>query len=640
MADPTSLQEELQAQLDYAALRNQAYTTYGKKLPKTRRAYARRLGNKIRKSQLAAAKPKLRFNAQGQPIYQPVPSMALDPSGTSYAGLADIVGRGAYRRRKKRTRGAYYANQVAGRGSFWNKGLQAARKGASWVRKHQHNIKAVGMAINPEMTMATDAFLKRTGAGKGAIRMLGRGAYNSLFPLETDGQLTEFDQVESEHGNLIVSGQEKIADIFGNPLKDGEPTDGTGKCVPFTSFTVNCTPGNFEQFPKLAQHAANFKEYEWISLIFTYKSTLPQNWQTTDVTTGKIIMATEYNLNKPVWTTHGELAAQEQKVEGPVTGITKAERTHTLGVECDPKMMTRRALKFVRTKGLTPDEEQQDYDLARVSFGMFGTNAALANEMIGELYVTYQVHFKTHRQYSMLGYNIPQSIKTNNFQGSSAGDLIWSADGSTNPDVWAQLYNFEQEGISRKLCYNNIDFELISTQVNWTVNTIRYDGLELKFTFPSSLKGNYEVEVQLVGRYLIPYDTSVEPDHDEGFHFSDSVLIPSIGGTALLNNDFPSEKNNDQRSVSSVFSDKKLSVRVHVHLEQATSVEDNTLSVNIPLLRQSGVIVEPNLYSSSDGNSPEYKSTMISVMQYNAFQNIGDSGQPYIDAVTKQSVTK
>lgn len=597
MADPTSLQEELQAQLDYAALRNQAYTTYGKKLPKTRRAYARRLGNKIRKSQLAAAKPKLRFNAQGQPIYQPVPAMALEPSGTSYAGLADIVGRGAYRRRRKRTRGAYYANQVAGRGSFWNKGLQAARKGASWVRKHQHNIKAVGMAINPEITMATDAFLKRTGAGKGAIRMLGRGAYNSLFPMETEGQLTEFDQVQSEHGNLIVSGQEKIADIFGNDyVRDSngdvigtEGVDGTATVVPFTSFVINCTPGNFEQFPKLAQHAANFKEYEWISLIFTYKSTLPQNWQTTDVTTGKIIMAPEYNLKKPVWTTHGELFAQEQKVEGPVTGITKNERTHTLGVECDPKMMTTRALKFVRTKGLEPDEEQQDYDLARVSFGMFGTNKALANQMIGELYVTYQVHFKTHRQYSMLGYNIPQTIKYNNFKGSDAGQLEWTANGSTAPTtLWNQLFDFTQEGISRKLCYNNIDFLLSSTIISWNddAETWRYDGLSLEFTFPSALKGNYEIEINLVGQRLIPDDEVMDPDLDGGVHWSDQQLDPSVLGTCLVNKDFPSEQDNDQKGTSATFSARKAVIRAHIHLEQATSAQENVFKIRLPLLRQ------------------------------------------------------
>ena len=47
MADSTVLADELQAQLDYAELRNAAYTDYGKKLPKTRRAYARQLQNKI-----------------------------------------------------------------------------------------------------------------------------------------------------------------------------------------------------------------------------------------------------------------------------------------------------------------------------------------------------------------------------------------------------------------------------------------------------------------------------------------------------------------------------------------------------------------------------------------------------------------
>ena len=663
-----SLATELQAQLDYAALRNDAYTTYGKKLPKTRRAYARQLQNKIRKSQLDDLKPRLRYAANGKPIYSSIADdRRSDPANVSatkvidpamFTNAAAIAQRGAYRRRRKRGRGmyyggAYYANQVAGRGSFWNQGLKAARKGASWVRKHQHNIKAVGMAINPEATMATDAFLKRTGAGKAAARMLGRGAYNSLFPLETAGQLVEFDQVSSEHGNLIVKGQEKIADIFGNEFVSGSTTD----CVPFTSFTINCTPGNFQQFPKLAQHAANFKEYEWISLIFTYKSTLPQNWQTTDVTTGKVIMATEYNLKKPVWTTHGELAAQEQKVEGPVTGITKDDRVHTLGVECDPRMMTTRALKFVRTKGLTPDEEQQDYDLARVSFGLFGTNAALANQMIGELHVTYEVHFKTHRQYTMLGYNIPESITYNNF----GNGITWAADGATAPSsvtagtdmtlgtgIWDQLFNFNQEGISRSLCYNNISYLLTPKLHRWipTGSSRTYDGIALEFVFPSSLKGNYEIEIELTGDRLIPNDESVEDElvsngHNYGLVVKSPVINPTVSGTALLNYDFPSERNAEQDCVNVTTGMKKWTIKCHVHLEQATSVSDNALKLLVPMVMQTtSLVTNIENYSGDGKGAPYYYSTKVSIRQYNAFQQLGQAGHPYIDTVTKALVTK
>ena len=40
------------------------------------------------------------------------------------------------------------------------------------------------MAVNPEMTMATDAYLKRTGAGVAAAKMLGLGLITLSFQLK------------------------------------------------------------------------------------------------------------------------------------------------------------------------------------------------------------------------------------------------------------------------------------------------------------------------------------------------------------------------------------------------------------------------------------------------------------------------
>lgn len=703
--DMAVLQGEMGRQADYTRLRNRMYNDYGVKMPKSYTKAASNLVKRARSEARAQIRPRrymedgtsmIRFeDGSTQPVSDRYPVLSANNLKARH-----MLGMRRRRRRRYRGRGMYYAGQgqyYAGQGSFWKKARKGAKRVASWARKHQHNLETIGMAVAPAETLMVKEALAG-GAGVAAAKMIsGRGAYNSLFPMESEGALIEYDSVTSEHGNLVVRGQEKIADIFGNDFQRTETGSKKNfavsgdtpeyKCIPFTTFTVDCTPGNFQQFPKLAQHAANFKEYEWISLIFTYKSTLPENWQTTDVTTGKVVMATEYNLKKPTWTKHGEITAQEQKVEGAVTGITAAERTHTLGVECDPAKMTTRALKFIRTKGLPVDEDKQDYDLARVSFGLFGTNTALANQMIGELHVTYEVHFKTHRQYTALGYNIPQSVRFNDFgPGNNAVDGLteplknWTTQGSvlnagtpsgTNTqEIWEGLFNFKRKGISRDLVYNNIDFLLECTKATnlkgdetnqgttnaTSIYDYRADGVDLKFTFPSNLKGNYEIEIELCGANLIQKapNSFIDPDADGNFQpIMSRILEPDVTGTCIVNEDFPPSYTNNgidsygQTGIKFQFTDNKSSIRIHIHLEQATSTEDNTMTVHLPLLIQqynpNYTVEEPeNYHANLDNNSNNksyYNSTMVSVKQYNSFQVLGTAGLEYKDSVTNCAET-
>ncbi len=642
MAD-TALQRELQAQLDYAAIRNTAYSQYGKKLPKTRHAYARRLQNKIRRSAKAAARPRLRYNADGTgAVYAPVPALAT--TAANFATMDGIVGRGAYRRKRRYGgRGVYYANQVSGRGNYWKKLRQGTVAATKWARKHQkalHTVASAGAQFIPGGTQAlagVDRVLA-SGVGTAAGNLIeGRGAYGPLFPDLTNVKLTEYDSVQSlEYGNLIVTGREKISDIFGNDHSD--PDNDNSDPIPFTTFYVQVTPGNFEQFPKLAQHAANFKEYEWVQCVFTYKSTLPANYQTDDVNTGSVILAPEYNMTNPVWTTQGDLTDQDDKVEGGIMG------TITKGMECDPDLLTSKGLKKVRTRGLTPTElsaGQEKYDLGRMSFGMFGSSKNLAGKMIGELWVTYKVHFKSHRQYTGLGFNIPQSIFYNNW---SSGALTWPANGSSNPeDIWKTIFDYTQTGISRELCYNNLEFEIKSETYNQSISTQRLDGVRLTLTFPSSLKGNYEIEISLFGMNLLFSDEVTNPDETNepgGFTQSDANMRPSTTGTCKLNYDITSLNGQAQSCQTNSLAARQYVIRAHIHLEQATSLADNSFSIDVPLVKQVGSVhQEMSSWNGNGGTEGQfYTSSMIKMTQYNNFQRKGAIGLPYKDPVTKTEV--
>lgn len=562
-------------------------------------------------------------------------------------------------------RGMYQAGMV-GRGNYLKTFRRGAKRVSAFARKHQRLARDIGMMVSPEATIATDAYLKRTGMGTRIGNLIeGRGRYNSLFGNQSSMPLQEYDSVEMEHGNLVVKGMEKVTDLFGNDFNI--PGDTTSGVKPFTTFHIDLTPGNFQHFPKLAQHAANFQEYAYISLVFCYKSTLSQNWQTNNVTTGKVIMATEHNLKNSPWTTAGQLRRQENHVEGPVTGVTEDDRVHYLGVECDPAKLTSRELKFVKTHGLTPDEDAGDYLLGRTSFGMFNTDEDLANKMIGELWATYEVHFKNHRQFTSLGYGIPQSIYYNTFGDGSSGSLAagqpgvgtagaeWLINGSHDPrPVWENIFTFDKEDSSRKLCYNNIDFLITPAAVTKTVTAVnkKLHGVDVKLTFPSSLRGNYEIELQVRHQGGPPNALSENPDIGDNNVIPGSldVIAPRVTGTCILNEDWPIIRENNTNGVTSdvlaliksscdiCMSTVKSVIRCHIHLEQATATIDNTLTLFVPffVVATTG---NDNPSVENTGGSIYYTGTKVSVTQYNSFQKLGTEGLQFEDAVTGLEVT-
>jgi len=563
-------------------------------------------------------------------------------------------------------RGIYQAGMV-GRGNYLKTFRRGAKRVSSFARKHQGLARDIGMMVNPEATIATEAYLKRSGMGTRLGNLIeGRGRYNSLFGSQASMPLQEYDSVEMEHGNLVVKGMEKVTDLFGNDFNI--PGDSSSGVKPFTTFHIDLTPGNFQHFPKLAQHAANFQEYAYISLVFCYKSTLSQNWQTNNVTTGKVIMATEHNLKNSPWTTAGQLRRQENHVEGPVTGVTEDDRVHYLGVECDPAKLTSRELKFVKTHGLTPDEDAGDYLLGRTSFGMFNTDEDLANKMIGELWATYEVHFKNHRQFTSLGYGIPESLYYNTFGDGSTQSLAagqpgvgtagatWSMNGSDDPrPVWENIFKFDKEDASRKLCYSNIDFLIEPTAVtkDVTATNKKYHGVDIKLTFPSSLRGNYEVEIQLRHQNGAPNAVGENPDiaENDAGQTSEHVIAPRTTGTCILNYDWPTIRENthgvtggnfqlvSKTSCDSCMSAVKSVIRCHIHLEQATATVDNTVTLFLPIIvvATSGN-ANPSAFNGG-GAASHYVGTKVAVRQYNSFQKLGTEGLEFEDAVTGLEVT-
>ncbi|MDA0707772.1 MAG: hypothetical protein O2963_01670, partial [Proteobacteria bacterium] len=220
-------------------------------------------------------------------------------------------------------------------------------------------------------------------------------AANNLFP-RRGPKPTTFESLTIEHGNLVVSGTEKVTDVYGCPADKSYYTK-----------NFQLQPGNFLLFPKLSQTAANWVEYEFVQLVFEYKSIVPTNFTTSNLQNGRVYIATQMDVNKELWRTPDHFESQENKSIAYVR--PDGSRTTLHGVECNPRYLTGKALKFVRI--YNRDDELEKYDLGNTQMMVFGTGSDFENKIIGELHVSYKVKFKTQRVFSLYGYNIPSSMK-------------------------------------------------------------------------------------------------------------------------------------------------------------------------------------------------------------------------------------
>lgn len=377
----------------------------------------------------------------------------------------------------------------------------------------------------------------------------GRGSYddddddaemNNLFSGGTSP--TGHMGIQSEHGNLIITNTEKVCDIYGNDFINGT----SGAVKPFQSFNMDINPGNFLTFPELSQEAQNWKEYEMIQCVFIFESTIPDTFTTTDTQFGRVLMTTEQDSKARLPFTADQMEANENVTVGTIGSIGNKTSLH--GVECDPaKMPVNKALKYVRTRN---EEDTSDYDLGRFQFGVFGTGEQFANEIVGTLKVYYKVCLKTTRLYSYFGLGIPESQFSNTTmipdtlekranEESGEGKL-------TATQIRTLWHDFHKH--SDRMSYNNIPVEIATpkptdgwdtspfkstefgsdSKQSWGVAmTEQAPGLGLGFrsaslvmspvvvTFPSNLRGDYEVCFRVEGNYLPPYLLDVASTRNE-----------------------------------------------------------------------------------------------------------------------------
>lgn len=468
-------------------------------------------------------------------------------------------------------RAARVQNNFYGRGSYL-KSLGIRGNVGDWAKKAWRN-KNVRSAARDAAMMGGDMLLPGVGgaaaghvfdtvAGNGMYtggHVEGRGEYNNL--IDGGPPPTQLMGLSTEHGNLIVTNTEKVCDIYGNGF-----VSGTDQVKPFQTFTMDINPGNFLTFPELSQEAQNWKEYEMIQCIFIFESTIPDTYTTTDTQFGRVLMATQHDPNGRMAATADQMEANENVTIGSVS--SSGDKISYHGVECDPeKLAVSKALKYVRTR---QEKDTADYDLGRFQFGVFGTGAQFANEIIGTLKVYYKVCLKTTRLHSYFGYGIPEAqysstvalpATVNNRPNEDAGQ-----GGITCAQIKSMWTNFDKT--ADIMAFNNIPVQIrapLETDGwktryaginpyewgsdnnlygNWDFAMTRQnsgEGLNYKATslvmapavvvFPTNLRGDYEVSFRIEGSYLPPYCCDTQRSNGGAVDPSHRGIIPHVPST-------------------------------------------------------------------------------------------------------------
>jgi hypothetical protein len=273
-----------------------------------------------------------------------------------------------------------------GRGGFWgdlwNKTAGVRGAVGDWARKQGGVVGGLGQISGAlgigdyetgEMVVNND--IVNGGAGQG---------------------IPEFNPGPNE---VTISHKEYVCDIF------GPETAGT-----FQNQTFGLNPGLASTFPWLAQIAANYDEYSFIQMIFTFRSTVT-DFVAANGQVGSIIMATQYNANDTPFSSKQDA----MEYDGAVSGKCSEKILH--GVECDPAKLSGAPGKYTRAGPAPPGEDLKTYDAGTLNVSVSNTPGQFSNQALGELWVSYTVHLRKPKFFVTRGQNILKDV----FVGKGVG---------------------------------------------------------------------------------------------------------------------------------------------------------------------------------------------------------------------------
>jgi len=202
-------------------------------------------------------------------------------------------------------------------------------------------------------------------------RLLGFGDYairSNSFLQTQNGRPASF-QKSRQGSDLIITHEEFITDVTSTTL--------------FHKNSYLLNPGNAELFPFLSKIAVNYEEYEFLGLVFTYKSTSATAVGSTNTGLGTVVMATDYDAYDDNFVDKRTMeAAEYSNSAAPCTDLLHP-------VECDSRRNVLRRLYVSPSTHVSQLEgDARMYTPGITSIATVGMQSA---STVGELWVSYNV---------------------------------------------------------------------------------------------------------------------------------------------------------------------------------------------------------------------------------------------------------
>ena len=268
--------------------------------------------------------------------------------------------------------------------------------------------------------------------------------------------------------DVSFSHREYITDIFGPP---------GGASFNVQTYAIN--PALQNSFPFLAQIAANFEEYEFVQLIYTFKSTTTDIGNSTTGQCGTVVMCANYNAAAAPFTDKGAMMEYFGSVSCKVT--EKAQ----CGIECDPTKNAGPPILYTRANPTIVSQDLKTYDLATFQLAVANSPAAYANLPIGELWVDYTIVLRKPKLYTARGLDVDKDAFLSG-PGASLGASAWFGTGG---------------GFTLSSQQNNIGCQVLPNTVysyTGTTNPAQTPGVGgCSLIIPAAFNGNLRVTVRV-----------------------------------------------------------------------------------------------------------------------------------------------
>lgn len=494
---------------------------------------------------------------------------AIGAAYNRYAGRG-LYGRGLY------GRGMYSGSGLYGRGLYSGRGGYNFKKASRGWRHSKVGKALAGVA----KTAAMDAVARVSPEAAAGIQTLsgrglysGRGAYTNTNSLIEGGRPSmSVSSGAKDNQEMIITHTEYLQDVYG-------PADAA-----FRNETLSINPGLWANFPWLSQIAANYEEYEFVQLMFEYRSTVDVSaTSNSNGATGTIIMATNYNPDAKSFVNKETMMQYHGAMSGRVT-----ENLHH-GVECEPSKNAGTSTKYVRTL-LPIGQSLKDFDLGTFQYAIVNAPSAFKNAQIGELWVSYQVRVQKPRLYTSVFRNLPYDL----FLSSSTGDVT-----KTNP--------FGADG-ALVGAQNSLGIKIATSYV---------EDHQTKFvlTFPDFLTGTFEILLNL----RVDLNSAVQGPT----FWTDNSFICG-GGMSFVNDMYQSIAGNDN-DVDNTNGPFGFKVETTAGFDQGSNILTNSnLVVHVSVVPSTdGVdntvewILNYGAGSTSTANQADVLGTMMTIKPYN-----------------------